>query len=279
MDIRKWQDKYSTDCKLKYPSERTQENYICSVGTFLKYFEKQVEPKAIPTQAIKEWLLTFSTINTRNHKLCAIKSFYEITVGMPLKLEKIPFSKKNKQLPIVLSVDEIQRMFNVCENKKYKVILALLYSCSLRVSELINLKWKDIDRSRMIINIIQAKGNKDRQVGLNDTLIRLLTEYYHQYKSKIYVLNGQNDSLQYSERSVGEVVKQLATKAGIDNKRVYTHLLRHTSATHMVEQGIDINLIQKWLGHNNVKTTNVYLHISHNHISKIQSPLTNINLQ
>lgn len=278
MDIRKWHDKYSTDCRLKYPSERTQENYLCSVGSFLKYFEKEIEPKSIPTESIKKWLLTFETINTRNHKLCAIKSFYEITVGMPIKLDKIPFSKKNKQLPIVLSVDEIQRMFDVCENKKHKVILALLYSCSLRVSELINLKWENIDRSRMIINIIQAKGNKDRQVGLNDKLIQLLADYYREYKSIIYVLNGQGGNAQYSERSVGEVIKQLATKAGICNKRVYTHLMRHTSATHMVESGIDINLIQKLLGHSNVKTTNVYLHISHNHISKINSPLSQISL-
>ncbi len=278
MNIKTWYDRYSTDCRLKYPSERTQENYLCSVGTFLKYFENEIEPKSIPTDKIKQWLLTFEKINTRNHKLCAIKSFYEITVGMPLKLDKIPFSKKNKQLPIVLSVEEIQRMFNVCENKKHKVILALLYSCSLRVSELINLKWKDIDRSRMIINIIQAKGNKDRQVGLNMSLINILTEYWNEYKSIIYVLNGQSDSAQYSERSVGEVIKQLAIKAGIDNKRIYTHLIRHTSATHMVEGGTDINLIQKLLGHNNVKTTNIYTHISHNLISRIQSPLTQIQL-
>ena len=276
MNFRQWYDRYSTDCKLKYPSERTQENYLCSVGTFLKYFEKEVEPKAIPTQSIKGWLLTFATINTRNHKLCAIKSFYEITVGMPLKLDKIPFSKKNKQLPIVLAVDEIQRMFDVCENKKHKVILALLYSCSLRVSELINLKWSHIDKSRMIINIVQAKGNKDRQVALNDILIKLLYEYHSEYKSKEYVLNGQN-SLQYSDRSVGEVVKQLAVKSGI-TKDVYTHLIRHTSATHMVENGTDINLIQKWLGHSNVKTTNIYLHISDNHISKIASPLQSIRM-
>jgi len=277
MDIRKWYDKYSTDCKLKYPSERTQENYLCSVGTFLKYFEKEVEPKSIPTDKIKQWLLTFSTINTRNHKLCAIKSFYEITVGMPLKLDKIPFSKKNKQLPIVLSVDEIQRMFNVCENKKHKVILALLYSCSLRVSELINLKWEHIDRSRMIINIIQAKGNKDRQVALNQQLIDLLTDYYREYKPTKYILNGQF-GLQYSDTSVNQVIKQLGAKAGIENKRLYTHLMRHTSATHMVEAGTDINLIQKLLGHSNVKTTAIYTHISHNHISKIQSPLAQINL-
>lgn len=278
MNFRQWHDRYSTDCKLKYPSKRTQENYLCSVSTFLKYFEKEIEPKSISTQSIKEWLLTFETVNTRNHKLCAIKSFYEITVGMPLKLDKIPFSKKDKKLPIVLSQDEIQRMFNVCANKKHKVILALLYSCSLRVSELLNLKWSHIDRSRMVINIIQAKGNKDRQVALNDVLIKLLTDYWNEYKPKQYILNGANDSLQYSEKSVGKVIKQLAAKAGICNKRVYTHLMRHTSATHMVENGIDINLIQRLLGHSSVKTTAIYTHISHNLISKIQSPLSQIKL-
>lgn len=277
MDFTKWHNRYCIDSRLKYPSIKTQENYQSSVGSFLNYFKNEVDPQHIKTDQIKAWLLTFETINTRNHKLCAIKSFYEITVGMPLKLDKIPFSKKNKQLPVVLSIDEIQRMFNVCQNKKHKVILALLYSCSLRVSELLNLKWVHIDRSRMIINIIQAKGNKDRQVGLNDKLIELLSDYWNEYKPKEYVLNGQFSN-QYSEKSVNEVLKQLAKKAGIDNKRIYAHLMRHTSATHMVEAGTDINLIQKLLGHSNVKTTNIYLHISHNHISKIQSPLNSIQL-
>lgn len=277
MDFTRWHHKYCIDSRLHYPSIRTQENYQCSVGTFLKYFKDEIDPQHITNDKIKDWLLTFDTINTRNHKLCAIKSFYEITVGMPLKLEKIPFSKKDKKLPIVLSVDEIQRMFNVCDNKKHRVILALLYSCSLRVSELINLKWTHIDRSRMVINIIQAKGKKDRQVPLNDKLISVLADYWREYKSKEYVLNGQF-GLQYSDRSVGEVVKQLADKAEINNKRVYTHLMRHTSATHLVESGTDINIIQRLLGHSNVKTTSIYTHISHNLISRIKSPLESISL-
>lgn len=276
MDVRKWHDRYSTDCCLKYPSEATQENYKSSVGSFLKYFEKEVEPKSIPTQAIKEWLTTFETINTRNHKLCAIKSFYQITVGMPLKLEKIPFSKKDKNLPIVLSIEEIQKMFDVCCNLKHRVILSLLYSCGLRVSELLNLEWAHIDRSRMIINVIKGKGNKDRQVMLSEELIPILEDYYHKYKSKTYVLNGQT-AIQYSETSVLQVMKQLAIKAGI-SKRVYTHLIRHCSFTHMAEGGTDINLIQRIAGHSNVKTTSIYLHLSHNHISKIKSPLSQIKI-
>lgn len=278
MDCRRWLEKYSIDCRLKYSSDNTCDNYISCVSTFLEQFKNYREPKEIRTEEIKKWLLTFSTINTRNHKLCAIKSFYAITVGMPIKLEKIPFSKKDKKLPIVLSVNEIQKMFSVCENTKHKVILALLYSCGLRVSELINLKWEHIDRSRNIINIIQAKGKKDRQVMLAPVIIPLLEKYWREYKSKIYILNGWKDELQYSERSVGQVIKQLADKAGIKNKRVYTHLIRHCTMTHLLEQGTDISIIQKIAGHQNPKTTQIYTHISHNLIAKTTSPIQLLNV-
>lgn len=279
MNLEKWLNRYKTDCAMKYNSESTKDNYISCIKSFILKFDNYNEPKEVPTQQIKEYLLLFKTINTRKHNLCAIKSFYQLTVGMPNKIDKIPYPKSDKKLPIVLSIAEIQSMFKICENLKHKVILALLYSCGLRVSELISLKWSHIDRSRMIINIIQAKGNKDRQVMLTPELLPLLEKYYREYKSKEYVLNGQfpEKQLQYSDRSVGEVVKQIATKAGI-NKRVYTHLMRHNCFTHMVENGTDINLIQKLAGHSNVKTTNIYLHISHNHISKIQSPLSKIQL-
>ncbi len=277
MDIRKWNDKYSIDIELVYNSTATRENYKSQVRCFLEHFKMEIEPKAIDNDKIKLWLLEAKTINSRKHRLCAINSFYKVTVGMPSKIQKIPYPKAEKKLPIVLSQAEIQQMFTACANTKHKVILALLYSCGLRVSELINLKWSNIDRSRMIINIIQAKGAKDRQAMLAENIIPLLETYYKEYKPKEYVLNGQS-ALQYSDRSVGEVVKQLASKAGIKNKRVYTHLMRHCSFTHMVENGIDINLIQKLAGHSNVKTTAIYTHISHNLISKINSPLNNISL-
>ncbi len=276
MNISEHIARFEQEMKRRNYSSQTVEVYSSCLKKFFGDSKKD-HPKNINEADIKAFLSEFKEPNTQRSYHSAIKKFYDVCLGQKNKFKYIPYAKKSNKLPIVLSIEEIQKMFNACENKKHKVILALLYSCSLRVSELINLKWKDIDRSRMIINIIQAKGNKDRQVGLNDKLIELLTEYWNEYKSKEYVLNGQI-SLQYSDRSVGEVVKQLASKAGIDNKRVYTHLIRHCSATHMVEAGTDINLIQKLLGHSNVKTTNIYLHISHNHISKIKSPLSNINL-
>jgi integrase/recombinase XerD len=276
MNIRKYLEQYSRDIQLVYNSEATKNNYISQVNCFLNYFKNEVEPKAISTDKIKDWLLEAKTINTRKHRLCAINSFYKITVGMPSKIQKIPYPKSEKKLPIVLSQDEVQKMFDACVNIKHKVILALLYSCGLRVSELLNLQWSNIDRSRMIINIIAGKGKKDRQVMLSPELIPLLEKYWNMYKTKTYILSGQF-SEKYSAKSVGEVIKQLAEKAGI-KKRVWTHQMRHNCFTHMVENGTDINIIQKLAGHNNVKTTLMYTHISDNLISKIQSPITSIKM-
>nr|MBA2648214.1 tyrosine-type recombinase/integrase [Legionella sp.] len=232
MNISEHTKSFEQEMKRRNYSLNTIESYSACIKIF---FEKSTKdhPKNINENDIKEFLGKFTEVNTQRNYHSAIKKFYDVCLGQKEKFKYIPYAQKNSKLPIVLSVEEIQKMFNVCENKKHKVILALLYSCSLRVSELINLKWSHIDRSRMIINIIQAKGNKDRQVGLNDKLIELLTAYHKEYKSKEHVLNGQT-SLQYSDRSVGEVVKQLAKKAGI-TKHVHTHLIRHCSATHMVE--------------------------------------------
>jgi len=278
MNIGKYIETYSRDLKLKNYSENTIENYCSQVKLFLNHFESvATKPSEINESQIKEWLLSSQSINGRKHRISALKLFYKLTGKQPMKFKYIEYPKADKKLPIVLSVAEIQRMFDVCENLKHKVILSLLYSCGLRVSELINLQWQHIDRSRMIINVVAGKGKKDRQVMLDSKLIPLLENYYKTYKSREYVLNGQFD-IRYSQQSVLQVVKQLADKANINNKRVYTHLLRHCAFTHMVEAGTDINLIQRLAGHSSVKTTGIYLHMSHNHISKIPSPLQQLSI-
>lgn len=277
MEIPKYIELYRKDLILKNYAKVTVENYVSQVGIFLNHYDRTfTEPSKINETAIKDWLLLSNSVNGRKHRISALKLFYALTIKQPMKFKYIQYPRSDKRLPIVLSQQEIQNMFTVCENLKHKVILALLYSTGLRVSELIDLKWKHIDRSRMVINIVAGKGNKDRQVMLSESIIPLLEKYYYEYKSKEYVLNGQT-KLQYSDRSVNEVIKQLAEKANID-KRVYTHLIRHCSFTHLVEQGIDINLIQKLAGHNNVKTTLIYTHISDNLISKIQSPINSIKI-
>lgn len=273
MNISEHISNFIQEMKRRNYSQNTIDNYASCIKVFFEQSKKD-HPKNINEQDIKDFLAQPKMINTQRNYHSAIKKFYDICLGQKEKFKHIPYIRKEQKLPIVLSVDEIQKMFDVCENLKHKVILSLLYSAGLRVSELINLKWQHIDRGRMIINIIQAKGKKDRQVMLTPKLVPLLEKYFREYRSKEYVLNGQF-YIQYSDRSVLQVVKQLATKANI-KKDVWTHLIRHCSFTHLVEAGTDINLVQRLAGHNSVKTTNIYLHTSHNLISKIQSPINAI---
>jgi len=255
--------------------ENSINNYSSCIDVFLSTVKKD-HPKNINEQDIKNFLGNCIKANTQRNYHSAIKLFYDICLNQKHKFKNIPYTKAEKRLPIVLSQDEVQKMFDVCENLKHKTILALLYSCGLRVSELINLRWCNIDRSRMVINIIGGKGNKDRQVMLTKSLVPLLEKYYRVYKTKDYILGGQFEEM-YSSRSVLQVMKQLGVKAGI-NKRVWTHQMRHNCFTHMCENETDINLIQKIAGHSDVKTTLIYTYISHNIVSKINSPLNNIRL-
>lgn len=271
MNISEHMGRFAQEMKRLNMAQNTIDNYTSCIKVF---FEKSTKdhPKNINEQDIKDFLVTYATPNTQRNYHSAIKKFYAICMRQPNKFKYIPYAQKDKKLPIVLSQGEVKAMFEVCENLKHKAILALLYSAGLRVSELINLKWAHIDRERMVINIIAAKGKKDRQVMLSPKLIKVLEDYYLKFKSWDYVFNGQFGP-QYSDRSVLQIVKQLAAKAGI-KKDVWTHLIRHCTFTHMVEGGTDINLIQRIAGHSSVKTTAIYTHISHNIISNIQSPLS-----
>lgn len=262
--------------RLKF-AETTIVTYESNVRLFLSDYAQKQHPLHVNKKDIVNYLCTFSEPNTQRSHHAAIKKYYSIVWGQDNKCARVAYARKNKKLPIVLSQDEIQQMINVCNNKKHRVILILLYATGIRRSELLNLKWAHIDRSRMIINVIQGKGKKDRQVPLPAVIIPELEKYFYEYRPTIYVLNGQNHSTQYSAESINQVIKQLAQKAGI-KKRVHAHLIRHCYATHFVEAGSDINLLQKILGHSSVKTTNIYLHTSDSFLSKINSPINNIRL-
>lgn len=191
MNIGKYVEMFFRDMRVRKYSERTVENYASQVKLFLQYFEKvATKPSEISEEKIKNWLLTAKCVNSQNHMQCAVKLFYEITGKQPLKFRNIRFPKKEKRLPVVLSQDEVQRMFSVCQNIKHKVILALLYSAGLRVSDLLNLKWENIDRSRGVIYILQGKGNKDRIVPLADSLVPLLEKYLGSTKPKVLYWQG-----------------------------------------------------------------------------------------
>lgn len=265
MDNRKWYNKYSTDVELKYPSEATKNNYKSCVSKFLEKFKHYREPKEIPTQEIKEYLLTFKTVNTLKHNLCAVKSFYVLTVGMPSKISKIPYPKKEKALPQIIDKDHLLESISKIPNIKHKAIIHLAFSTGMRVSEVCNLKIVDIDSTRMLIHIKNAKGNKDRFVKLSEGTLLLLREYFKEYHPIDYLFNGQFGG-RYTHRSCNQIVKKY-----IGNGHHF-HKIRHAHATALLENGTELNVIQKTLGHSNISSTLIYTHVSNNILSKIQTP-------
>lgn len=266
MNIRKWKELYSKDCDLKYNSKATRNTYKHCVSKFLYHFKNEPEPKAIATTKIKEWLLLFKTLNTRKQMLCSINSFYCLSVGMPKKIKSIPYPKKAKKLPVVIDTEYLINTITEIKNSKHKAILMTAYSCALRVSEIINLKIKDIDSKRMIIFISDAKGSKDRIVKLSTNLLTALRKYFKEYKPKEYLFNGQFSN-QYSKTSCNKLVKKYI------GAEYHFHQLRHSGATAMLENGTDLSIIQKVLGHSSIKTTMIYTHISTNLIQQASPPM------
>jgi site-specific recombinase XerD len=260
MDSAKYINEYCEEMQRKNFRPNTIKNYAFCVRAFLYRFQEKDTPKHINEQDIKDYLRSFDDHNTQRAVHSAIKCFYKYVIRQPNKFRYIEYARRKKRLPIVHSVEEIQRLFDVIENKKHKAILAVMYACGLRVSEVINLRIADIDSSRKIINIIDAKGGKDRQVCLPDSLLFTLRDYYRAYRPKEYLFNGQFGP-QYTASSINQFLKHYSEKAGL-KKRIYNHLIRHDALTHLLEQGMDLRLIQSLLGHSNSNTTARYAHIT-----------------
>lgn len=179
--------------------------------------------------------------------------------------------RSERRLPNILSKEEVKKLLDTCENLKHRTILTLIYAGGLRLSECVNLHITDIDSSRMTLVLHAAKGNKDRYVPLSVKLLELLRRYYLEYKPTLFVFEWQWSGT-YSERSIQQIMKQALLRAGI-NKQASVHTLRHSYATHLLEDGVDIRIIQEFLGHAHLSTTQLYTQISSPIRSRIKSPL------
>lgn len=211
----------------------------------------------------------------QNQAINAIKFYYERVQGGERKLYQLERPLREKKLPTVLAVEEIQDMIKVTDNLKHKAMIMLCYSAGLRLSELLNLRMADVDSKRMQVCIKSGKGKKDRYTLLSEKLLPLLREYYTQYKPNEYVFEGSNGG-PYSERSVQAVVQEALHKAKI-GKHASVHTLRHSFATHLLENGTDLRYIQSLLGHGSSKTTEIYAHVTSKALSGIKSPLDSLD--
>lgn len=202
--------------------------------------------------------------------LAAVRLLYHDVLKKEIDFDFSIKIKKENKLPNVLSSNEVRKIINATDNLKHKTILSLIYSCGLRISEAVNLEIKHIDSSNMTIKIVSAKGKKDRYVMLAENLLKILREYFAEYKPRKYLFNGQKGD-KYSVRSIQEIFRNAVKKTGI-RKKITVHTLRHSFATHLLEHGTDIRLIQELLGHSHLSTTQIYTHISPQSIKKVKSP-------
>ena len=264
---------------LKAYSPHTIKTY-CVEFSQLLYLLKEIPVDTLTPERLRSYILYCVTElklseNIIHSRLNAIKFYFEQVLHREkIFFEGIPRPKKKSLLPKVISKNEITKLFAKVKNTKHLVMLKLCYGMGLRVSEIVNLKIKNIDSKRMLVHIEAAKGKIDRYVTLPTSILDDLRNYFKKYKPKIYLFEGQYGG-QYAIRSVQAVFKNAMEKAKI-NKSVGIHGLRHSYATHLLESGTDMYFIQKLLGHKDVKTTEIYAKVSNHQIGNIKSPLDDL---
>ena len=244
-------------------SESTLFNYSRAVAKVSLYFKKSLLD--LDPEEVNSFLFELAKEKDANstyfkHCVYGLRFFYRL-YGLEDRIIKLPTLKSERKLPVVFSQDELKRLFSVPDRLKQRVMFSLIYSAGLRVSELCNLKITDIDSDRMQIRIRQSKGNKDRYVVLSEKILIGLRKYVGSFFPKEYLFNGRKKGTALGTSAVQQSFRLAMKKAKI-NKEATVHTLRHTYATHLLEQGVDIVTIKEQLGHSCIETTMMYLHVA-----------------
>ncbi|MBL7930273.1 MAG: site-specific integrase [Bacteroidia bacterium] len=266
---------YLEKLEQKRYSLSTQKTYVAYFKDFIHHFGG-LQLESISSENINHYILSLIrkekvSASEQNQRINAIKFYYEKVLGGDKQYFLIDRPKKNTTLPKVLSKTEVQQILKQTHNIKHRCILALIYSAGLRRSELISLKITDIISERGQVRIAGAKGNKDRYSLLSFKMLNELREYYKQYKPQYWLFEGAVNK-QYSASSIAQILSKGCELAGI-KRRVTPHMLRHSFATHLLEQGTDLRYIQELLGHSSTKTTEIYTHVSNKSMQQIKNPL------
>ena len=262
------------DMKLRNLSASTQDNYIRYVADLARYFGKS--PEVLGPEEIRAYQLYLVNerdlcANTISVVVCALRFFYRVTAPRDWVVKEIPAPRVPRRLPVVLSPTEMAQFFDAVTHIKYRAILMTGYATGLRVSEITHLKVHDVDSSRMTIRVDQGKGKKDRYVMLSPRLLKVLRIYWMTCRPKDWLFPGAKPGKPITVGSVDRVCKQARSDAGL-KKRVTPHILRHSFATHLLESGTDLRMIQVLLGHSSARTTARYTHVAVHNIQKTQSP-------
>jgi len=258
-------------------STKTTSIYVSVLKRFLEQLDKPLE--AVTPVDIQDWqyhLVNHLQVSWTlfNQMVCALRFFFEKVHCCSWEIKHIPFHRKQKKLPTVLSREEVSKLLASPRNPKHHAILATLYSTGLRISELCRLQISHIDSAKMLIHVRLGKGAKDRQVQLSPGLLGILRDYYRSclIKPNTWLFPSTKADIRLDPSTVQRMVTAVTKRSGI-KKHVSPHTLRHCFATHLLEDGTDLRTIQALLGHSNILTTEIYLHVAAHHLQTVRNPL------
>ena len=262
-------------------SPRTQETYTLMLRLFARYLKAARGDKTLDSvgpedvEAYQRYLVTERKVgfSSFNQSTCALRFFYKECLGKTdWTVARMPYQRKRRTLPEILSPEEVAAIFDACGNRKHKALLMTSYSGGLRLGETLGLLPSDVDSSRMMIRVEQGKGRKDRYVMLSETLLLELRTYYKAFRPVRWLFEGRTKGQPLSPSTAEKVFTSAAGRAGI-RKGVSFHSLRHAFATHLLEGGTNIRVIQALLGHQSLATTEVYTHVARTYVNETRSPL------
>ena len=266
------------ELKLGGYSPATRKTYLNHLRRFRRYLK--VDPPAAGEQEVRQYLLYLldeKQVSRAHHNqaVSALKFYYQRVLRQPMKVEDLPRPRHEQKLPVVLSRQEVVRLFAALGNLKHKALLMLAYSAGLRVSEVVRLKVGDIDSDRGLIRVFRAKGRKDRYTPLSQVALEVVRAYWQACKPVGWLFPGARQDQHLSKRSVQKVLALARQKTGL-HKHFTMHTLRHSFATHLLEDGTDLRYVQEMLGHARPETTMIYTHVTEKTMRRIRSPLDNI---
>lgn len=264
--------KLEQEMKLRGFSRKTCQSYLHYTSEVLRF--ASCSPREIKTKDVRDYLEYLvdsgKSASTLNTVYSALKFYFEGVMKRKFFVN-LPRAKNKKRLPVVLSKNEINKMLEVTKNPKHHCMLSLLYGCGLRISELVDLKMLNIDLDRRMLRVYRGKGDKDRYVVLPEKLVLILEKQKEMKNIDDYLFTNNREG-KMSTRSIDKIVKKAVNLAGIQ-KIVSAHTLRHSFATHLLENGTDIRYIQELLGHARLETTQIYTHVANKNLADIKSPL------
>jgi integrase/recombinase XerD len=261
------------DMQVRNYSPRTVEAYVAAVAKVAKHFRKS--PDQLTSEELRAFQVHLLSVKASwsqfNQIVCGLRFFYRTTLGRAEVVPMLPYGKKPKTLPVVLSVEEVAQLLATARPGRERILLTTAYACGVRISELLSLQVTDIDSARMVVNVRQGKGAKDRQVPLSARLLGELRQWWRSHRTKPWLfpgLSGASRQRPMNVTSVQRTVKQIVLRSGL-KKSASMHTLRHSYATHMLEAGVDVVTLQKLLGHSDLSTTARYLHLSRRYLAQL----------